>query len=111
MKARQSISHAAMFVGLALCAAAAGAQPVYPSQPIKVVVPFPPAGGTDVLTRVVANEVTVKDSKWTFIVDNKPGAGGNSVARGGTPVELGAFMKSEHARWGAAVRESGAKLD
>jgi tripartite-type tricarboxylate transporter receptor subunit TctC len=39
-------------------------------------VPFPPAGGTDVLSRVVAAEVTQKD-KWTFIVDNKPGAGGN----------------------------------
>ncbi|HUD34829.1 MAG TPA: tripartite tricarboxylate transporter substrate-binding protein, partial [Variovorax sp.] len=34
-----------------------------------------------------------------------------SVARGGSSAELGAFMKSEHARWGTAVRESGAKLD
>ena len=34
-----------------------------------------------------------------------------SVARGGTPAELGAFLKTEHTRWGAAVKESGAKLD
>ncbi|MDM0118150.1 tripartite tricarboxylate transporter substrate-binding protein, partial [Variovorax sp. J22R133] len=34
-----------------------------------------------------------------------------SVARGGSASELGAFMKSEYTRWGAAVRESGAKLD
>jgi len=34
-----------------------------------------------------------------------------SVARGGTPAELGAFLKSEQARWVTAVRESGAKLD
>lgn len=60
-----------------LCAAAASAQTNYPSQVIKMVVPFPPAGGTDVLTRLVANEVTLKDNKWTFVVDNKPGAGGN----------------------------------
>lgn len=61
---------------LMLCGGVAAAQTAYPSQPIKIVVPFPPAGGTDVLTRLVANEVTVKD-KWIFIVDNKPGAGGN----------------------------------
>ncbi|MBS0450532.1 MAG: tripartite tricarboxylate transporter substrate binding protein [Proteobacteria bacterium] len=67
----------AAYAALALCGAVAGAQSNYPSQPIKVVVPFPPAGGTDVLTRLVANEVTLKDNKWTFIVDNKPGAGGN----------------------------------
>ncbi|MDM0110195.1 tripartite tricarboxylate transporter substrate binding protein [Variovorax sp. J22R24] len=66
-----------MVLGLALCSAFAGAQTNFPSQPIKVIVPFPPAGGTDVLTRLVANEVTLKDNKWTFIVDNKPGAGGN----------------------------------
>jgi len=72
-------NHLALLAGLAfsLHIAVAGAQAAYPSQPIKVIVPFPPAGGTDVLTRLVANEVTVKDSKWTFIIDNKPGAGGN----------------------------------
>jgi len=72
-------NHPALLAGLAfsLHIAVAGAQAAYPSQPIKVIVPFPPAGGTDVLTRLVANEVTVKDSKWTFIIDNKPGAGGN----------------------------------
>lgn len=52
------------------------AQGGYPNQPIKLIVPFPPAGGTDVLTRLVANEVALKE-KWTFVVDNKPGAGGN----------------------------------
>ena len=34
-----------------------------------------------------------------------------SVPRGGTPDELGRFMKSEQERWGVAVRESGATLD
>lgn len=65
------------FAGLALCAAVASADTAFPSQPVKVIVPFPPAGGTDVLTRVVANEVTSRDKTWTFIIDNKPGAGGN----------------------------------
>lgn len=62
----------------ALCALplASMAQGGYPSQPIKLIVPFPPAGGTDVLTRLVANEVALKE-KWTFVIDNRPGAGGN----------------------------------
>ncbi|SEA28643.1 Tripartite-type tricarboxylate transporter, receptor component TctC [Acidovorax soli] len=67
----------ALSVALVVCSVATAAQSAYPNQPIKLVVPFPPAGGTDVLTRLVANEVTLKDSKWNFIVDNKPGAGGN----------------------------------
>ena len=77
MKAQKQACRLVMFAALALCGAAASAQANYPAQPIKVIVPFPPAGGTDILTRLVANEVTMKDSKWTFIVDNKPGAGGN----------------------------------
>ncbi|NDZ18094.1 LacI family transcriptional regulator [Variovorax sp. WS11] len=59
-----------------MAGACAFAQANYPAQPIKLVVPFPPAGGTDVLSRVIANEVTQKN-KWTFVIDNKPGAGGN----------------------------------
>jgi tripartite-type tricarboxylate transporter receptor subunit TctC len=76
LKSQKHTFRLAMFAAFALCGAAASAQAAYPSQPIKLVVPFPPAGGTDVLTRLVANEVTLRD-KWTFIVDNKPGAGGN----------------------------------
>ncbi len=48
----------------------------YPSKPIKLVVPFPPAGGTDILARVVAQKIA-ENNKWTVVVDNKPGAGGN----------------------------------
>ncbi len=76
MKSQKHAFRLALLAALTLCGAAVSAQAAYPSQPIKVIVPFPPAGGTDVLTRLVTNEVTLKD-KWTFIVDNKPGAGGN----------------------------------
>ncbi len=38
--------------------------------------PFPPGGGTDSLTRLVANKLT-ETLKWNFVVENKPGAGGN----------------------------------
>jgi tripartite-type tricarboxylate transporter receptor subunit TctC len=48
----------------------------YPAKPIKLVVPFPPAGGTDVLSRAIAQAITA-DAKWTLVIDNRPGAGGN----------------------------------
>src|SRR5947209_1850642 len=56
-------------------AAAASAQD-YPSKPIKLIVPFPPSGGTDIMARVVAQRLT-EANKWTVVVDNRPGAGGN----------------------------------
>jgi len=63
----------ALLLGSALPAAA---QDAYPSKPIRLVVPFPPAGGTDVLSRSLAQAITAS-SKWIIVVDNKPGAGGN----------------------------------
>jgi tripartite-type tricarboxylate transporter receptor subunit TctC len=48
----------------------------YPNKPIRFIVPFPPGGGTDSLARMVANKLT-ETLKWTFVVENKPGAGGN----------------------------------
>jgi tripartite-type tricarboxylate transporter receptor subunit TctC len=61
----------------ALCAVAtAAAAQEYPSRPIKLIVPFPPGGGTDLLSRVVAQKVA-ENTKWTMVVDNRPGAGGN----------------------------------
>lgn len=62
-------------IALAATAAAAIAQD-YPAKPIKLIVPFPPAGGTDIMSRVVAQKLA-ENTKWTVIVDNRPGAGGN----------------------------------
>ncbi|MGZ5572459.1 MAG: Bug family tripartite tricarboxylate transporter substrate binding protein [Usitatibacter sp.] len=52
------------------------AQDAYPSKPIKLVVPFPPAGGTDVLSRAIAQSMSTA-TKWLIVIDNRPGAGGN----------------------------------
>ena len=60
---------------LAFFVAAASAQD-YPAKPIKLIVPFPPGGGTDISARTLANKVS-ESAKWTFVVENKPGAGGN----------------------------------
>jgi len=60
---------------LAFFVAAASARD-YPAKPIKLIVPFPPGGGTDISARTLANKVS-ESAKWTFVVENKPGAGGN----------------------------------
>jgi len=48
----------------------------FPSKPVKLIVPFPPGGGTDILARPIAQKLT---EKWgqTVIVENRGGAGGN----------------------------------
>lgn len=61
---------------LAAATASAHAQAGYPAKPIRLIVPFPPGGGTDMIARSVAHKVTEKTS-WNIIVDNRPGAGGN----------------------------------
>jgi tripartite-type tricarboxylate transporter receptor subunit TctC len=48
----------------------------WPAKAIRIVVPFPPGGGTDIIARETSQKVAAATG-WTFIVDNKPGAGGN----------------------------------
>jgi tripartite-type tricarboxylate transporter receptor subunit TctC len=50
------------------------AQP-YPSKPVRIVVPWPPAGVSDVLTRALANSLS-ESTGQQFVVENRPGAGG-----------------------------------
>jgi tripartite-type tricarboxylate transporter receptor subunit TctC len=48
----------------------------WPAQPIRFVVPYTPGGGTDTVTRHIAEKMSA-GTKWTILVDNKPGANGN----------------------------------
>ncbi|HSV60153.1 MAG TPA: tripartite tricarboxylate transporter substrate binding protein [Variovorax sp.] len=62
-------------LALAFSFAPAHAQASYPTKPVRLIVPFPPGGGTDILSRLVATRLT-ESVKWTVVPDNRAGAGG-----------------------------------
>ena len=80
------IAITALVAMLAVAAAipAALAQVNFPSRVVKLIVPYPPGGGTDLLARVLADQL---GRKWgqAVIVENIGGAGGNIGARGSLP--------------------------
>jgi tripartite-type tricarboxylate transporter receptor subunit TctC len=48
----------------------------WPARPIRLIVPFPPGGGTDVISRQLAERIGA-NTGWTVVIDNRAGAGGN----------------------------------
>jgi len=66
---------AAAFVAVALANMQAAAQN-YPAKPIRVIVPYPPGGTSDILTRLIGAKLTESWSQQ-IIADNRTGAGGN----------------------------------
>ena len=64
------------FFALATCALLANgaAHAAYPDRIVKIVVPFAPGGGTDVVARTLAQELA-KELGVSVIIENKPGAG------------------------------------
>jgi tripartite-type tricarboxylate transporter receptor subunit TctC len=68
----------ALVCTLALAAFAplgAQADAAYPNRPVRLVVPYSTGGNTDLVVRVLAPSLT-KQLGQTFVIDNKPGAGG-----------------------------------
>ena len=66
-------------IALVLCSifvSAAGAQEAYPSRPVKFILPFPPGGGTDILGRVIAEQLSANLGQ-PVVTENRGGAGGN----------------------------------
>lgn len=67
-------------IGAALIALVLGISPGwaagYPDHPVKIIVPFAPAGPTDVMARLIAQKLS-ESLKQQFFVENHPGAGGN----------------------------------
>lgn len=49
----------------------------WPQRPVRMVVPYTPGGGTDSITRIIAEKISQTDKGIQFVIENKPGAGGN----------------------------------
>jgi len=75
MPGRRTVLHAAaaLAAGLAPRAARAAA---YPDRTVRVIVPYPPGGSTDITARIVGERMG-SELGQRFLVDNRPGAGGN----------------------------------
>ena len=65
-----------LFAVLALIVSAGALAQTYPSKPIRVVVPFPPGGGTDIVARTVTPKMA-EILGQPFVIENRAGAGGN----------------------------------
>lgn len=74
------LSRALLALAVACTAAGAGAQQDYPNKPIRLVVPFAPAGAADILGRVLSEKLGAVYGQ-TIVVDNKPGASGHVGAQ------------------------------
>lgn len=83
LRARRTLLTAALtttavaaLLALAALPGTARAEDKYPSKPVTLVVPQAPGGANDAIARIVAQKLT-ESTGQQFIVDNKPGAGGN----------------------------------
>lgn len=78
MKTRSFLKTLALGAAFALAGSAALAQ-AYPGRPVKLVVPFPAGSATDLAARVMAGALATHLGQ-SFVVENKPGAGGSIAA-------------------------------
>ena len=88
----EALRCATMVVCFGLLALGAAARPGFAqdwpgSRPIRFVVPFPAGGGTDILSRVIAQRLT-EARKWSIVVENIGGAGGNIGANAAAKIAV-----------------------
>jgi tripartite-type tricarboxylate transporter receptor subunit TctC len=72
---RQFLPLAVGTIALPATSRTALAQP-YPTRPVRLIVPFGPGGGTDIVARLIGQGLSERLGQ-TFVIENRPGAGGN----------------------------------
>jgi tripartite-type tricarboxylate transporter receptor subunit TctC len=88
--------HNSLVAALLLMGAAPLFAQNYPSRPVRIIVPFPPGGATDIVARVIGQKLGDTWSQ-TIVVDNRGGAGGNiggEIAARSNPDGYALFMTS-----------------
>ena len=76
MHSKRNLLALLALAGLGITAHAQAAAADWPNKPIRWVVPFPPGGAMDAIARTLG-EKAAKSLGQPFVIENKPGAGGN----------------------------------
>ena len=74
------LSAASVFAPAIISSSALGQTSTWPNRPVSIAIPFTPGGGADIIARLVAQKMTEVLGQQ-FIVESKPGAGGNLAAQ------------------------------
>jgi tripartite-type tricarboxylate transporter receptor subunit TctC len=105
---------AAAIAALALCTSAAAAQD-YPTKPVRILVPYPPGGASDVTARVLADKLTKRWGGKAVFVENKAGANGvigtETIARADPDGHTLGLVASSHVANPALFKTLPFKLD
>jgi tripartite-type tricarboxylate transporter receptor subunit TctC len=89
---------------LCICASAQD----YPSRPVRLILPFPPGGGTDILGRIISERLAANLGQ-PVVTDRLAAMATDPLTS--TPEEFGAYLKQEITKWGDVVRKANLKAD
>jgi tripartite-type tricarboxylate transporter receptor subunit TctC len=78
MTFRIGLTMAAVLTAFATTALAQPAEKTWPTKPVKLIVPFAAGSSPDIIGRLIAEDIQSRHPDITVVVDNKPGAGGNT---------------------------------